>query len=121
MAYQDKILTCSNCNGEFIFSAGEQLFFFDKHFINDPRRCKACKTKRLNKKSPQASGAQVLSSRRTETAAICANCSAETILPFKPTMNRPVLCRQCFQSAQHSTGSVPIESSAQPLFTHQIP
>lgn len=101
MEYIDRILTCADCNDEFIFSAGEQLFFCDKQFRNDPRHCKACRTKRLGKKV-SSSGPQAVSFRRTETRAICAQCKVETILPFKPTNGRPVLCRQCFQSQQHS-------------------
>ena len=29
--------------------------------------------------------------------AICADCGAETEVPFKPTEGRPVYCRECFQ------------------------
>ncbi len=46
MEFVDRLLTCTDCGGEFIFTAGEQLFFFDKQFKNDPKRCKPCKSKR---------------------------------------------------------------------------
>ena len=46
MEFVDRLLTCADCGGEFIFTAGEQLFFFDKQFKNDPKRCKPCKSKR---------------------------------------------------------------------------
>ena len=46
MEFLDRLLTCADCGGEFIFTAGEQLFFFDKQFKNDPKRCKPCKSKR---------------------------------------------------------------------------
>ena len=46
MDFLDRLLTCADCGGEFIFTAGEQLFFFDKQFTNDPKRCKPCKSKR---------------------------------------------------------------------------
>jgi len=29
--------------------------------------------------------------------AICADCGAETEVPFKPTEGRPVYCRECFR------------------------
>ena len=44
--FQDRILKCAECGAEFVFTAGEQHFFHDKSFKNEPKRCKACKTKR---------------------------------------------------------------------------
>ena len=46
MEFQDKVLKCVDCGKDFVFTAGEQLFFHDKQFHNDPKRCKACKLKR---------------------------------------------------------------------------
>ena len=46
MEYQDKVLKCAECSAEFVFTAGEQMFFADKGFKNEPKRCKACKAKR---------------------------------------------------------------------------
>jgi DNA-directed RNA polymerase subunit RPC12/RpoP len=48
MEFQDKVLKCIDCGSDFIFTAGEQLFFHDKQFKNEPKRCKACKTKRVS-------------------------------------------------------------------------
>jgi len=57
MEYHDKVLKCSECSQEFIFTAGEQMFFADKGFKNEPKRCKDCKAKRSQ--SPgQASSVQ---------------------------------------------------------------
>ena len=44
--YQDKVLTCIGCGEEFIFTAGEQLFFADKGLKNEPKRCKPCKARK---------------------------------------------------------------------------
>ena len=46
MEYVDRILKCADCAQDFVFTAGEQLFFNDKQFKNDPKRCKSCKSKR---------------------------------------------------------------------------
>ena len=51
MEFQDKSLRCVDCGSEFIWTAGEQLFFADKQFKNEPKRCKACKAKRANRVS----------------------------------------------------------------------
>ena len=46
MEYRDKVLKCAECGAEFVFTAGEQAFFADKGFKNEPKRCKPCKSKR---------------------------------------------------------------------------
>jgi CxxC-x17-CxxC domain-containing protein len=92
MVYTDRILTCIDCGAEFVFTAGEQVFFRDKQFVNDPKRCKQCKAKR------GSNGARVRV--RAETRTTCSECGEETTVPFKPTQNRPVLCRSCFSGKQ---------------------
>ena len=47
MEYHDKVLKCSECGAEFVFTAGEQMFFVDKGFKNEPKRCKVCKSNRV--------------------------------------------------------------------------
>lgn len=44
--YEDKTLVCKECGNEFIFSAGEQEFYAEKGFVNEPQRCKACRSAR---------------------------------------------------------------------------
>jgi CxxC-x17-CxxC domain-containing protein len=97
MEFQDKVLTCIDCGAQFIFTAGEQLFFFDKQFKNEPKRCKACKSKRvavLNSSPPPMREPARFS--RVETRATCSQCGKETTVPFKPTQGRPIFCRECF-------------------------
>jgi|SRR5215475_5281886 len=99
MEFVDRLLTCADCGGEFIFTAGEQLFFFDKQFKNDPKRCKPCKSKRAGAAARAAgAGPAAAGISRTETRTTCSECGIETTVPFKPTQGRPVLCRQCFQN-----------------------
>ena len=96
MQFVDRFLKCSDCGQEFVFTAGEQLFFHDKQFKNDPKRCKLCKAKRAGMGRATAGGA-ALPLSRTETRTQCSACGVETTVPFKPTQGRPVLCRSCFQ------------------------
>ncbi len=96
MEFQDKVLTCVDCGTTFIFTAGEQLFFRDKHFTNEPKRCKACKSKRTSAFSPPSSVGNGPRFHRVETRATCSQCGKETTVPFRPTQGRPVLCRECF-------------------------
>ena len=39
--YEDKTLVCKDCGAEFVFTAGEQEFYAEKGFQNEPTRCKA--------------------------------------------------------------------------------
>lgn len=103
MEFLDRLLTCSDCGGEFIFTAGEQLFFFDKQFKNDPKRCKPCKSKRASTGQQAGAGPAAAGLSRTETRTTCSTCGIETTVPFKPTQGRPVLCRQCFQARRAPT------------------
>jgi len=96
--FVDRLLTCADCGGEFIFTAGEQLFFYDKQFKNDPKRCKPCKSRRSGMAGKPGAGPAAAGISRTETRTMCSDCGIETTVPFKPTQGRPVLCRQCFQA-----------------------
>lgn len=100
MEFTDRILTCVDCGGEFVFTAGEQLFFQDKQFKNDPKRCKPCKSRRAHGGPVPApgNGPAAAGISRTETRTECSECGVSTTVPFKPTQGRPVLCRQCFKN-----------------------
>ena len=105
MDFQDKILKCVDCGAEFVFTAGEQLFFHDKQFKNEPKRCKPCKAKRATTLSSQAGAGSGNSFNKVETRTTCSQCGKETTVPFKPTQGRPVFCRECFQARRAPAAS----------------
>ena len=39
----DKTLVCRDCGQEFVFSTGEQEFYKEKGFTNEPTRCVSCR------------------------------------------------------------------------------
>lgn len=86
--YEDKTLVCKDCGAEFVFTAGEQEFYAEKGFQNEPTRCKACRQAR---KASRASGAP-----RQMFDAVCAECGKPTQVPFEPKEDRPVYCSECF-------------------------
>ncbi|MCR6513698.1 MAG: zinc-ribbon domain-containing protein [Clostridium chrysemydis] len=43
---EDKKLVCKDCGAEFVFTVGEQEFFKEKGFDNEPVRCLDCRRKR---------------------------------------------------------------------------
>jgi len=91
---QDKTLICRECGQEFVFTVSEQEFFAEKGFTNDPSRCLDCRAARRRKNREE--GGQGFSGRREMFPAVCAECGAETMVPFKPSGDRPVYCRDCF-------------------------
>ena len=46
MSYADKTLTCRDCGTQFVFTAGEQEFYAQKGFTNEPTRCPSCRQSR---------------------------------------------------------------------------
>ena len=54
MEKSDKIIICKDCGSELIFTIGEQEFYIEKGFENDPIRCPDCR--RARKASRQAQG-----------------------------------------------------------------
>jgi len=108
MDFVDRLLTCADCGGEFIFTAGEQLFFLDKQFKNDPKRCKPSKSRRsVLGAGATAGGPAAAGISRTETRTECSECGIVTTVPFKPTQGRPVLCRQCFKNKRAPGAAAP--------------
>jgi len=90
--FEDKTLVCQDCGQEFVFTEGEQQFYHEKGFENEPKRCRDCRTNRRN----NSRGGN--RAPREMFAATCANCGAETEVPFNPVDGRPVYCNECFQS-----------------------
>mgnify|MGYP000000759409 CR=1 FL=1 len=45
--YEDKILVCKECGNEFTFTAGEQEFYAERGFQNEPQRCKVTPARTL--------------------------------------------------------------------------
>ncbi len=98
MEFHDKGLKCVDCGAEFVFTAGEQSFYHEKHFQNEPKRCRTCRRQASlggNGGGPRG---------RVETRTVCARCGQQTTGPFRPSQGRPVLCRDCFQQ-QRSAGA----------------
>ncbi|OFI07622.1 hypothetical protein CLOACE_02260 [Clostridium acetireducens DSM 10703] len=47
----DKKIVCKDCGKEFIFSEGEQEFYKEKGFENEPVRCPDCRRKRKQERN----------------------------------------------------------------------
>ena len=87
--YEDKTLICKECGAEFVFTAGEQEFYAEKGFTNEPQRCKACRAARKGARG-ESNGT------REMFDAVCAECGKPCKVPFQPREDRPVYCSECF-------------------------
>ncbi len=88
--YEDKTLVCKECGQDFTFTAGEQEFSAEKGFQNEPARCRDCRMARKAANSGRR--------ERVMYDAVCAECGKDTQIPFNPTNDRPVYCRECFEA-----------------------
>jgi len=42
LEFKDKTLKCVDCGESFIFTAGEQAYYYSKQ-LSEPKRCKPCR------------------------------------------------------------------------------
>ena len=95
MAIEDKSLTCVECGSPFTFTVGEQEFFASRGYTNEPKRCPDCRGAR---RSQQRGGGGFGGGPREMHPAVCAQCGADTMVPFRPSGERPVYCSDCFSA-----------------------
>ncbi len=104
--YQDRPITCVDCGEDFTWTVGEQVFFHDKGLKNEPKRCKPCKHAKNERlaaiSAAQSSGVK----QRIEVTVTCAQCRAQTTVPFYPSQGRPVYCRACFLASRVMAATV---------------
>ncbi len=105
--YEDKTLICKDCGAEFVFTAGEQEFYVEKGFTNEPQRCKACRD--AKKRSMKDRDNNYRSDREMFTAA-CAACGEEAKVPFRPRDDRPIYCSDCFAKMKEKNSNNNINS-----------
>ena len=100
--FEDKGLKCRDCSADFVFTAGEQEFYAEKGFQNEPVRCPTCRS--IRKQNGGAGGdrnrGQGQGGERQMYPVVCAECGCATEVPFAPRDDRPVYCRDCFQKTR---------------------
>lgn len=89
--FEDKTLVCKDCGDQFIFTAGEQEFYAEKGFQNQPTRCKVCRDARKGQRMGNEGGS------RQMYDAVCDQCGAPAKVPFIPKNDKPIYCSACFQ------------------------
>ena len=102
--YQDRAIKCVDCAEDFIWTAGEQVFFHDKGLKNEPKRCKPCKQAKNERLAAIAAAQSSGVRQRIEVSVLCAQCGQQTTVPFYPSQGRPVYCRSCFLAGRTPEG-----------------
>ena len=115
MSFADKPLMCRECSQEFTFTAGEQEFFAQKGFTNEPGRCPECRSARKARMGSSGGGMAYDSDRgyggdsyggggggyargpREMFSTICSECGQTAQVPFQPRTDKPVYCSSCFE------------------------
>jgi CxxC-x17-CxxC domain-containing protein len=112
----DRTLTCRDCGQPFPFTAGEQAFYQERGY-SEPQRCPACRAERKAQRAASGGGSYgngggsyasgggygggsrggYSSGPRQMYPAVCSACGKETEVPFQPSNDKPVYCRECFQ------------------------
>ncbi|MCB1024921.1 MAG: zinc-ribbon domain containing protein [Acidobacteria bacterium] len=93
---QDVSICCIDCDCDFVWTCGEQIFFKDKGLANPPKRCKSCKAAKNERIRAVKDARNGRKWQKIEVAVNCASCDTNTTVPFYPSQGRPVYCRSCF-------------------------
>lgn len=97
---QDIQLTCKDCGSSFTWTVGEQEFYKQKGFTNPPTRCPNCRQAKKAQMQGGMGGGN--GGFRQDFPITCSNCGKQDTVPFKPTGDKPVLCRDCFKAKRNS-------------------
>jgi CxxC-x17-CxxC domain-containing protein len=114
VVYVDRTIACVDCGVEFIHSSADQEFYAEKGFVSDPKRCPSCRASRRSMRdgggdayvagSPRGYDRGPGQAEREYFAVICSRCGNAAQVPFRPRMDRPVYCSDCFRAAKAEAG-----------------
>jgi len=105
--YVDRTMTCVDCGVEFIHSAADQEYYLQKGFTSEPKRCASCRAYRRSTRdgggdpavgSPRDFDRADDRGSREYFVAVCSSCGNQAQVPFKPRMDKPVYCSDCFRT-----------------------
>jgi len=109
VSYVDRSIPCVDCGVEFIHSAADQEFYAQKGFAADPKRCQSCRASRRSSREAGFDVREIGGPRGYERgddrpareyfAVVCSKCGNQAQVPFKPRMDRPVYCSDCFRTS----------------------
>ena len=96
----DKTIQCRDCSSTFVFTENEQAFYREKGFENEPQRCPECRAAKKAQSrgnNNRSGGGGYGRTERQMFDAVCSECGVRTKVPFEPSGDKPVYCRDCYQ------------------------
>ena len=110
VTYTDRTLVCVDCGAPFVHTAADQEFYAQRQFASDPKRCASCRAARRATREGGSDLSDIGGPRGYERpadrvqreyfAVICSECGNQAQVPFKPRMDRPVYCSDCFRKVK---------------------
>ena len=111
MTYADRSITCLDCGIDFIHSAADQEFYAQKGFASEPKRCPSCRASRRAARETTSWDVRSIGGPRGYErgddrpireyfAVVCSRCGNSAQVPFKPRLDRPVYCSDCFRKVR---------------------
>jgi CxxC-x17-CxxC domain-containing protein len=113
MSFTDRTLVCKECGQEFTFTAGEQEFFQQKGFTQDPKRCAQCRARRRRLREQERAYRPARSPRERRYShpqeqevrkykISCARCRGMGEVNFEPDPSRPIYCKSCYRELKRT-------------------
>ena len=110
MTYTDRTLTCVDCGMPFTHTAADQEYYAQKGFTSEPKRCTSCRASRRATRGDGSDARTIGGPRGYERggavsdreffAVTCSRCGNNAQVPFKPRMDKPVYCSDCFRAVK---------------------
>ena len=109
MTYTDRSIPCVDCGISFVHSAADQEYYAEKGFTSEPKRCPSCRSSRRSARGDGYDARSIGgprgyerggSSEREFFAVTCSRCGNNAQVPFKPRMDKPVYCSDCFREVK---------------------
>lgn len=66
--FESRILICTECNEEFVFTVEAQEYFIEKGYVDDPQMCKHCYTQNKRDKRSASETSPMRNSKRRPVA-----------------------------------------------------
>ncbi len=107
MAYPSRSVSCRNCGAEYSLNGEELEFLAARGLDGSSGLCPGCRAIRRSQFASWNSGRGLSRSSRELHTAICADCGAETQIPFLPKEGRPVYCSTCFEKRKAAAAPPP--------------
>jgi CxxC-x17-CxxC domain-containing protein len=95
MRFTEKLLHCTNCKKDFIFTVENQEYRSFQGYPNDPANCPTCRRARKSISSIQMNTDGDSGSNRQTYPVTCTQCGKAVRVPFQPRPGRPVYCSDC--------------------------